>query len=114
MGAAYTIGVRYATGITALSFSLRSHAQFFAITTFAGLPLTFASTALVPVALMPGWMRDIARVNPLTLATGELRSLITAGWHPMSLAGTAGVLFAFGACCVALATSTLRRGLASH
>jgi ABC-2 type transport system permease protein len=94
MGAAYTIGVRCATGITALSmslaFSLRSHAQFFPITTFAGLPLTFASPALVPLALMPGWMRDIARVNPLTLATDELRSLITAG-----------VLFVFDACCVA-------------
>ena len=55
----------------------------FPITTFAGLPLTFASTALVPLALMPGWMRDSARVNPLTLATDELRSLITAGWHPV-------------------------------
>jgi ABC-2 type transport system permease protein len=132
VGAAYLMGVRYATGlggiavclvigtlfgagITALSmalaFSLRSHAQFFPITTFAGLPLTFASTALVPLALMPGWMRGLARVNPLTLATDELRALVTVGWQPAALAAAIGGLLAFDACCVALATVTMRRGL---
>jgi ABC-2 type transport system permease protein len=29
------------------------------------MPLFFASTALYPVALMPGWLRAISHVNPL-------------------------------------------------
>jgi ABC-2 type transport system permease protein len=135
LAVAYAVGVRYATGLAgigvclvigtlfgagitalsmALAFALRSHAQFFPITTFAGLPLTFASTALVPLALMPAWMRDIARINPLTLATDQLRSLFTVGWRPLSLAGTSGVLLAFDVCCVALAVVTLRRGLVAY
>lgn len=35
------------------AFSLRGHAQFFPITGFVGLPLTFMSSALVPLSLMP-------------------------------------------------------------
>jgi ABC-2 type transport system permease protein len=115
IGACLIIGALFGAGITALSmslaFSLRNHSQFFPITGFAGLPLTFASTALVPLALMPGWMRGLARVNPLTLATDELRALLTAGWRPAGLAGTTGALLAFDACCLLLATLALRRGL---
>jgi ABC-2 type transport system permease protein len=109
------IGALFGAGITALSvglaFSLRSHSQFFPITGFASLPLTFASTALVPLALMPGWMRAVARLNPMTYAVDALREMIMTGWQAEPLAGTVGALLAFDVCCVAAATVAIRRGI---
>jgi ABC-2 type transport system permease protein len=132
LAAAYVMGVRYASGLggiaaclvigglfgagitalsVALAFSLRSHAQFFPIVTFAGLPLTFASSALVPLALMPAWLAWVARLNPMTYAIDSLQGLVMHGWAPGSLAGTAAALLGFDACCIALAALALRRGM---
>jgi ABC transporter DrrB family efflux protein len=38
-------------------------------------PLTFASSAFVPVASMPDWLQAFAEVNPFTVATDALRGL---------------------------------------
>ena len=115
IAACLAIGALFGAGITALSvalaFSLRSHSQFFPITGFASLPLTFASTALVPLALMPGWMRAVARLNPMTYAIDSLRALIMTGWQFTALTGTAVTLLVFDVCCVAAATVALRRGM---
>jgi ABC-2 type transport system permease protein len=109
------IGALFGAGITALSmalaFSLPSHSQFFPITGFASLPLTFASTALVPLAVMPVWLRAIARLNPMTYAIDALRQLIMTGWQAAPLAGAVGALLAFDVCCVAAAIATIRHGM---
>jgi ABC transporter DrrB family efflux protein len=39
-------------------------------------PLTFASSAFVPVATMPGWLRPIAEANPVTVVVNAARGLI--------------------------------------
>jgi ABC-2 type transport system permease protein len=108
-------GALFGAGITSLSlalaFSLRSHAQFFPIVAFVGLPLTFVSSALVPVDLMPGWMQVMAHANPLTYATDAIRSLVLDGWQPAVLARLTGALLLFDVLCTALATAVLRRGL---
>jgi len=115
LAACLAIGALFGAGITALSmalaFSLRSHSQFFPITGFASLPLTFASSALVPLALMPGWMRAVARLNPMTYAIGALRELIMTGWQVEALASTVGALLVFDVCCVAVATTAIRHGM---
>jgi ABC-2 type transport system permease protein len=115
IAACLAIGALFGAGITSLSmalaFSLRSHSQFFPITGFASLPLTFASTALVPLAQMPGWLRAVARLNPMTYAVDALRELIMSGWQVEALAGTIGVLLAFDVCCVAAATVAIRHGM---
>lgn len=132
LAAAYAMGVRYAgglagiaaclaigalfgCGVTALSmvlaFSLRSHAQFFPITGFVGLPLTFVSSALVPLALMPPWLRSLATFNPMTHAIDAVRSLVLTGWQPGLLAAAVGALLLFDAVCLSLAALVLRRGL---
>lgn len=132
MAAAYAMGVRYATGLggvaaclvigglfgagvtalsVALAFSLRDHGQFFPIVGFASLPLTFASSALVPLALMPSWLAAAARVNPMTYAIDSLQTLIMRGWDAGPLLSTLAALLAFDACCLALAALALRRGL---
>ncbi len=40
------------------------------------MPLFFASNALYPVAIMPEWVRALARVNPLTYEVNALRGLL--------------------------------------
>jgi len=94
-----------------LAFALKSHGQFFPIIGFVSLPLTFASSALVPLALMPAWLRAVARLNPMTYAIDAVRDLILGGWRPAELAGTIGTLLVFDLCCVALAGVALRRGM---
>jgi oleandomycin transport system permease protein len=42
-------------------------------------PLTFASSAFVPVATMPGWMQAWVEVNPTTLLVDAVRSLLVGG-----------------------------------
>ena len=38
-------------------------------------PLTFASSAFVPVESMPDWLQAFAEVNPFTVAVDALRAL---------------------------------------
>jgi ABC-2 type transport system permease protein len=40
------------------------------------MPLFFGSNALYPVDLMPGWLRAISVVNPLTYEVNALRTLL--------------------------------------
>ena len=41
--------------------------------------LFFTSSALVPVATMPGWLQAFAKANPITVITGALRALCLGG-----------------------------------
>ncbi len=50
-----------------------------AIGSTLSLPLLFASSALLPVALMPGWLSSVANVNPISKATDIIRYLIIQG-----------------------------------
>ena len=40
------------------------------------MPLFFSSSALYPVAVMPGWLRAVSLVNPLTYEVEALRALL--------------------------------------
>ncbi len=42
-------------------------------------PLTFASTAFVPVASMPGWLQGFAANQPVSVAVNAARSLMIGG-----------------------------------
>ncbi len=73
-------------------------------------PLTFASSAFVPTASMPGPIRAFARVNPVTLAVNAVRALSIghgAATAPAleTLAWLVGLLLVF----VPLAVRTFRR-----
>ena len=46
------------------------------------MPLFFASSALYPLAIMPGWLKAVAHVNPLTYEVEGLRSFLLGGGHP--------------------------------
>lgn len=40
------------------------------------MPLFFASNALYPVAIMPGWLQVVSRINPLSYQVDALRGLL--------------------------------------
>ena len=52
------------------------------------LPLTFASSAFVPVASMPGWLQAFAKADPVTHAVDTLRALLSGGALQVSLIET--------------------------
>ncbi|HZC76653.1 MAG TPA: ABC transporter permease, partial [Ktedonobacterales bacterium] len=41
--------------------------------------LFFASSAIYPIAIMPGWLQVVARVNPLSYQVDALRLLMVTG-----------------------------------
>jgi oleandomycin transport system permease protein len=43
------------------------------------LPLTFASSVLVPAATMPGWLQAFVKVNPMTIFSSAMRGLMLGG-----------------------------------
>jgi ABC transporter DrrB family efflux protein len=54
------------------------------------LPLTFASSAFVPVSSMPGWLQAFAQHQPVTIVINAARDLMTG--HPHVTAATAHLL----------------------
>lgn len=95
-----------------LAFRLQNHGDFFAVMGITTLPLTFLSSAFVPLDSLPVWMRAVAAVNPMTYAVDAMRSLILTGWDPQRLLAMAIVLIAFDAAMFWLGRRTLSRHLA--
>ncbi len=64
------------------SFSLivaclvKTRERFMGIGQLMMLPLFFASNALYPISLMPGWLRFVSHVNPLSYTVDALRALM--------------------------------------
>jgi ABC-2 type transport system permease protein len=68
------------------------------------MPIFFASNAIYPIDLMPGWLRAIASVNPLTYEVDALRALmLTGGVSAFGLSLDAAVLLGTSAVLVAVA-----------
>ena len=95
-----------------LAFSLENHGDFFAVMGVTVLPLTFLSSAFVPLDSMPAWMRTLAWVNPVTYAVDGMRSLILSGWNGPSLLRMVMVLVIFDVLMFLLGSRVLRRHMA--
>ncbi len=95
-----------------LAFALDSHGDFFAVLGITVLPLTFLSSAFVPLESMAPWMRIAAWVNPVTYAVDGMRSLILTGWNGPSLLRMVMVLLIFDVLMFLLGSRVLRRHLA--
>ncbi|MGZ4430293.1 MAG: ABC transporter permease, partial [Gaiellales bacterium] len=71
------------------------------------MPLFFASNALYPVRLMPGWVRALSRVNPLSYEVDALRGLLLG--TPDSLVTDTVVLTLAAAIGIVVASALLPR-----
>jgi ABC-2 type transport system permease protein len=59
-----------------LAAGVRERERFMGIGQLIMMPLFFASSALYPLSVMPGWLHAIARVNPLTYEVQGLRQML--------------------------------------
>lgn len=71
------------------------------------MPLFFGSNALYPVEMMPGWVRVIATVNPLSYEVSALRGLLIG--TPTNLWVDFGVLVGAAGASIAIASVLLGR-----
>jgi len=65
---------------------VKTRERFMGIGQVLTMPLFFASNAIYPIAMMPGWLQSVARLNPLTYEVDGLRNLLLAG--PAGLGAT--------------------------
>jgi ABC-2 type transport system permease protein len=61
-----------------LAALVKTRERFMGIGQLVAMPLFFASSALYPLALLPVWLRAIARVNPLTYEVEGMRRMLLA------------------------------------
>jgi ABC-2 type transport system permease protein len=47
---------------------------------FIFFPLTFLAPTFVPLALLDGWLKTAAQLNPITYVLGAMRAMINDGW----------------------------------
>lgn len=110
------IGLLLGFGVTVISlclaFVLNNHGDFFAIMGITALPLSFLSSAFVPLDSLPIWMRLVAWLNPMTYAIDAMRSLVLSGWDGLLLAQLAIVLVVFDGAIFWLGAKVLNRHLA--
>ncbi len=55
---------------------VKTRERFMGIGQVMTMPLFFASNAIYPIAIMPGWLQVVSRVNPLTYEVDALRALM--------------------------------------
>lgn len=57
---------------------VQTRERFTGIGQLLTMPLFFASNAIYPISLMPGWLQIISQINPLTYQVDALRSTMLA------------------------------------
>jgi len=55
---------------------VKTRERFMGIGQVLTMPIFFASNAIYPIALMPGWLRAVSSANPLTYEVDALRALM--------------------------------------
>jgi len=77
---AFVIIFLMATGLSALFTMLALRSSDWqtqvALINLINLPLLFASNALFPISIMPAWLQDVVRVNPVSYANDAVRQLL--------------------------------------
>jgi ABC-2 type transport system permease protein len=59
-----------------LAAGVKERERFMGIGQLIMMPLFFASSALYPLSVMPGWLHVIARINPVTYEVQGLRQML--------------------------------------
>jgi ABC-2 type transport system permease protein len=58
---------------------VKTRERFMGIGQVLTMPLFFASNAIYPISMIPGWLQVISHINPLTYEVDALRSMMLAG-----------------------------------
>lgn len=99
LGVATLLASAFCCASTAVALISRSQIALISLSQMIVLPATFLSTTMMPAALMPEWVQDVSRWNPMTwaveLGRGGLNGVLPAeGWWQMAgLVALAGLAF---------------------
>jgi ABC-2 type transport system permease protein len=84
-----------------LASLVRTRERFMGIGQMVMMPLFFASSALYPLAIMPVWLRIVARGNPLTYEVHGMRQMLLG----VNVGGTLWIDFLFVGAFLAIAAA---------
>ncbi len=90
---------------------VRTRERFMGIGQLIMMPLFFASSALYPLSIMPGWLHVVARLNPLTYEVQGLRQMLLGVGARGEVWLDFAVVLAFFAAAVAGATKLYPRAI---
>lgn len=97
-------GALFSTVSLIMACVMRSRERFMGVGQVMTMPLFFASNAIYPIALMPGWLQRLSALNPLTYEVDGLRALmVRGGTSVLGLGVDFGVLLAVTALLVSVA-----------
>ena len=108
------LGLGFLWLFIALAVRVTKFETLAAIGSTVGLPLLFASSALLPVSSMPAWLKNIANVNPISKTADIVRYFIvqgTSGVYPGAILFDFAYLLVFVAVCVGIGVVVSNRGL---
>lgn len=71
--------VVFSTFSLLIAIWVKTRERFMGVGQVMTMPLFFASNAIYPISLMPGWLQTISHFNPLTYMVDALRTLILVG-----------------------------------
>jgi ABC-2 type transport system permease protein len=77
--ASFLLATAFAGFSNGLALLFRRPESMIATANMVGLPLMFLSSILVTAALMPGWIRSIARFNPVNWGVHAARNAVVVG-----------------------------------
>jgi ABC-2 type transport system permease protein len=92
----------------AIALLVRREATMIASANFVGLPLMFLSSILITRTVMPSWMQDVARFNPVDWGVRASRYAVVYGDHWRAIGAYTGLLLGLTAVTSAFATWTFR------
>jgi ABC-2 type transport system permease protein len=69
----------FATLSFLIAIGLKTRERFMGFGQVLTMPLFFASNAIYPISIMPGWLQVISRANPLTYIVDLLRGYLVTG-----------------------------------
>jgi ABC-2 type transport system permease protein len=105
----------FALGFSSLALALaarsRSIMGYHGIIALFNLPLLFASNALYPLSVLPGWLRAFVLLNPTTYLVDGLRALFYGMEPTMPLGVSFAVVWGFAVATTLLALKAFNKSL---
>jgi ABC-2 type transport system permease protein len=89
------LGVGFSSLSNAVALLARKQESLIAISQFVSLPLTFLSSVMMAPSLMPSWVANVAKFNPVDWAVVASREALSASPDWSVVATRGGMLLAF-------------------
>ncbi len=106
---AMSFGIAWSGISTFVGLATKNSEATLMISLLTTFPLLFLSTAMMPMAALPGWIQTVATYNPMTYIANVLHGLIITGFDWTALGYAALTILVVGALSLSATTSMFRR-----